>query len=146
MEVLMAKLHLINKMGRIYLTWTRKLQRELVPHKITLKQQFVLRQLKREPFLFPYQIAELLYCDRPTASVIIKNLQKNGWVEKEKDPENAKQYRVYITEEGRNKVQSLNGITGPDDLDRFNPLKCLSPTEREQLDKLITKVLEHMES
>ena len=141
----MMKLHLMNKMGRVYLTWTRKLQRELVPYKITLKQQFVLRQLKREPFLFPSQIAEMLYCDRPTASVIIKNLQKNGWIKKERDSQNAKQFRVSITEEGLNKLETLKGISGPEDLDRFDPLKCLTSDEREQLDQLMMKVLEHME-
>ncbi len=141
----MMKLHLMNKMGRVYLTWTRKLQRELVPYKITLKQQFVLRQLKREPFLFPSQIAEMLYCDRPTASVIIKNLQKNGWIKKERDSQNAKQFRVSITEEGLNKLEKLKGISGPEDLDRFDPLKCLTSDEREQLDQLMMKVLEHME-
>jgi len=141
----MIKLHLMNKMGRVYLTWTRKLQRELVPHKITLKQQFVLRQLKREAYLYPYQIAEMLYCDRPTASVIIKNLQKNGWVTKEKDPMNAKQFMVSITDEGLNKLETLKGISGPGDLDRFDPLKCLTEKEREQLDSLIEKVLNHMQ-
>ncbi|WP_459195572.1 MarR family winged helix-turn-helix transcriptional regulator [Wukongibacter baidiensis] len=135
----------MNKIGRAYLTWTRKLQRELVPHGITLKQQFVLRQLKRKSFLYPFQIAEMLYCDRPTASVIIKNLEKKGWVKKEKDPENAKQYRIFITEDGLTKFESLNGASGPDDMDRFDPLKCLSHEEREQLDQLIMKVLKHME-
>ncbi|MBI9010840.1 MAG: MarR family transcriptional regulator [Clostridiales bacterium] len=139
------KLHLMNKMGRVYLTWTRKLQRELLPYKITLKQQFVLRQLERKAFLYPFQIAEMLYCDRPTASVIIKNLQKNGWIIKEKDPQNAKQFRVSITEEGLNKLEALKGISGPDDLDRFDPLKCLNSEEKEQLDQLMMKVLEHME-
>jgi len=142
----MAKLHLMNKLGRVYLTWTRKLQKELVPHKITLKQQFVLRQLEKEPFLYPYQIAELLYCDRPTATVIIKNLLKKEWVYKEKDPQNAKKYRVFVTEEGIRKVESLKGISGPEDLEKFDPLKCLSDDERDQLDRLMTKVLDHMES
>jgi len=141
----MTKLHLINKMGRIYLTWTRKLQRELVPHEITLKQQFVLRQLEKAEYLYPYQIAEMLYCDRPTATVIIKNIQKNGWVEKEKDPENLKRFRVFITESGRRKVQSLENITGPDALDRYDPLSVLTVKERETLDRLMNKVLKHID-
>lgn len=142
----MLKLHLIHKMGRIYLARTRKLQRELVPHDITLKQRYVLKQLKKKSFLYPSQIAEMLYCDRPTATVIIKNLEKKSWVKKERDPENARQYRVFITEEGLIKLKSLNGVLGPEDMDRFDPLKCLSNEEREQLDQLLTKVLKYMEN
>ncbi len=145
MEEDMAKLHLMKKLGRIYLTWTRKLQRELVPHDITLKQQFVLKQLEKKLFLYPFQIAEMLYCDRPTASVIIKNLEKKAWVIRERDPENARQYRISITEKGLIKLESLYGASGPKDMDRFDPLKCLSNEEREQLDQLIMKVLKNMD-
>ncbi|QUI21000.1 MarR family transcriptional regulator [Vallitalea pronyensis] len=141
----MAKLHLMNKLGRIYLTWTRKLQRELVPHDISLKQQFVLKQLKKKSFLYPFQIAEMLYCDRPTATVIIKNLEKKGWVKRERDPENARQYRISITEDGLIKLESLYGACGPKDMDRFDPLKCLSSEEREQLEQLIMKVFKNMD-
>lgn len=134
-------MHLMNKLGLIYLTWTRKLKQQLVPHGITLKQQFVLKQLQTKPFLYPHQIADMLYCDRPTASVIIRNMVKNGWIEKVKDEENQKQYKVTATDAGKEKWLSLNGASGKEDMDRFDPLKCLTDDERQQLDKIISKVL-----
>lgn len=137
-------MHLMNKMGRIYLTWTRNLKQQLVPHNITLKQQFVLMQLRNKPFLYPYQIADMLFCDRPTASVIIRNMIKNGWIHKVKDEENKKQYKIIITDAGREKYVSLNGASGKEDMDRFDPLRCLSDDEKEQLDKIISKVLKNL--
>lgn len=140
----MRKLQLMSKLGIIYLTWTRMLQKDLVPHKITLKQQYVLGQLARKDFLYPSQIADMLFCDRPTATVIIKNMEREQWVRREKDMENAKQVRIYITEEGRQKLATLKGISGPEDMDRYDPLKCLTDEERQQLDALMSKVLSHI--
>jgi len=134
----------MNKIGRIYLTWTRSLKQQLVPHGITLKQQFVLMQLRNKSFLYPHQIAEMLFCDRPTASVIIRNMVKKGWVDKIKDEENKKQYKIIITDSGRDKYTSLNGASGKEDMDRFDPLKCLSNEERQQLDQIVSKVLKNM--
>ncbi len=134
----------MNKMGRLYLTWTRNLKQQLVPHGITLKQQFVLKQLTNKPFLYPHQIADMLYCDRPTASVIIRNMIKNNWIYKVKDEENKKQYRISITEAGMVKYKSLNGASGKEDMDRFDPLKCLSVEEQQQLEKIISKVLKNL--
>jgi len=137
-------MHLMNKLGRIYLTWTRKLKQQLVPHGITLKQQFLLKQLQNKPFLYPYQIADMLYCDRPTASVIIRNMIKNRWIEKVIDDENRKQYKIILTDVGREKWISLEGASGKKDMDRFDPLKCLTEEERQQLDKIISKVLKNL--
>ena len=140
----MSKLTLMSKLGIVYLTWTRMLQKDLVPYKITLKQQYVLGQLSKKDFLYPSQIADMLFCDRPTASVIIKNMEREKWVKREKDMENAKQIRIYITEEGRQKLASLKGISGPEDMARYDPLQCLTIEERNQLDVLMTKVLSHI--
>jgi len=137
-------MHLMNQMGRIYLTWTRKLKQELVPHNITLKQQFLLKQLRKNDFLYPHQIAEMLYCDRPTASVIIRNMAKKNWIEKRRDEDNGKQYKIFITSEGLHKWDSLQGASGVKDMDRFDPLKCLSDEEHAQLEKIISKVLKHL--
>jgi DNA-binding MarR family transcriptional regulator len=140
----MSKLSLMSKMGIAFLTWRRALQKELVPHKITLNQQYVLGQLTKREYLFPSQIADMLFCDRPTATVIIKNIEREKWVIREKDIENAKQIRVYITEEGRQKLASLKGASGPEDMALYDPLVCLTDKERDQLDTLLTKVLSNL--
>ena len=69
---------------------------------------------------------------------------KNEWVYKVKDEENKKQFRIIITDSGREKYQSLNGASGKGDMDRFDPLKCLSDDEKQQLEKLISKVLKNL--
>lgn len=142
----MEKIPLISKIGVIFLTWRRHLQKDLVPHKITLKQQYVLRELSKKDFLYPSQIAEILFCDRPTVTVIIKNMERNKWLKKEKDAENGKQFRIFITAEGHKKFASLQSTSKLSSREDFDPLKCLTNDERNQLDVLLTKVLSHIKA
>ncbi|KUO75264.1 MAG: hypothetical protein APF77_22370 [Clostridia bacterium BRH_c25] len=142
----MSKLLLISKLGIVFLTWKRALQKELVPHKITLKQQYVLSQLAKKEYLYPSNIADMLFCDRPTATVIIKNMERMKWIRREQDAENAKMVRIYITGEGKQKLASLKGASGREDMTRYDPLQCLTEEERNQLDVLLTKVLSHIKT
>lgn len=137
-----GKLPIMAEIGMIFLTWKRYLQRELNPHKITLKQQYVLKQLTKKEFLYPSEIAGLLFCDRPTASVIIKNLEREGWTRREKDLSNAKQIRIVITPKGLEKLLSIKSDKGKGG---FDPLDCFTEEEKEQFNLLLNKLSRHME-
>jgi DNA-binding MarR family transcriptional regulator len=127
-----------------FLTWRRHLQRHLVPFRITLKQLHVLRQLAQRPFLYPSQIAEQLFCDRPTATVIVRNMEKQGWVTRQQDDHDRRQVRVTITEQGKTKLDEI--VCSPwSDLERqFDPLGCFSEREVAELDRLLTKLNAHL--
>ncbi|HYE83432.1 MAG TPA: MarR family transcriptional regulator [Clostridia bacterium] len=142
----MSKLLTISKLGIVFLTWKRALQKELVPHKITLKQQYVLSQLVKKEYLYPSSIAGMLFCDRPTATVIIKNMERMKWIKREQDAENARKVRIYITKEGKQKLASLKGASGREDMIRYDPLQCLTEEERNLLDTLLDKVLSHLKT
>ncbi len=133
------KLSIIGRIGIISLLWKRYLQKQLLPHKITLKQIYLLKQLIRVDFLYPARIAELLFCDRPTVSVIIGNLVKNGWVQKDHDPENRKRIRISITLLGAKKVNQVleAGYEGDKSLD---PETVLTKQEMKDLEGALIKI------
>jgi DNA-binding MarR family transcriptional regulator len=133
----------MSRIGVIFLTWQRYLQKQLVPHQITLKQQFVLRKLVAKPSLNPSQIAHMLYCDRPTATVILNNMERQGWVRKSKDPLNRKLVDISITVEGREKLASLQQAF--ESAQEFDPLSCFSEEENEQLNQLLKKLNDHLQ-
>lgn len=141
-----SKLGIMNKMGVIFLTYRRQLQRELNPYQITLKQEYVLRQLARKGFLYPSEIADMLFCDRPTATVVIKNMEKQHWVRKEKDWENKKQVKVILTESGRKKLDDLSNALQASKTSTPDPLECFTAAEKEQLDQLLTKLWKHLKT
>ncbi|HNX96732.1 MAG TPA: MarR family winged helix-turn-helix transcriptional regulator [Candidatus Aminicenantes bacterium] len=139
-----AKQLAISRIGVIHLTWTRRLARQLLPFGLTLKQLHVLQELARRPVLYPAQIAGMLYCDRPTATVILRNLENQGWIEREPDLENRRRTRVVITPRGRAKVAEVAaaGFAGNRGLD-LNRL--FSAEEEEQLNALLRRLQDHLE-
>lgn len=138
-----SKMPTISKIGVIFLTCRRHLQRFILPHKITLKQYYVLNQLRKTDALNPSQIAVMLFCDRPTATVVINNMARQGWVRKEKDPENGKQVRIILTDEGKRKILEMAPyFSSPDST--VDPFACLTANEKEQLDRIIDKVYRNL--
>ena len=135
---------IIARISRIHLTWKRYLQRALKPYGITIKQIFVLRHLAEKKFLFPAQLARMLYCDRPTATVIIRNMERQGWITQEQDPENRKRKRISLTQVGRAKFASIPPSKYRTGKTTFNPLSCFNEEEKEQLEELLARFVEHL--
>ena len=127
-----------------FLTWRRHLQRRLVPYEITLKQVDVLRQLIRREYLHPSRIAELLHCDRPTATVIVRNMEREGWVTRAQDDQDRRQVRVAITEQGRRKLDEIAGATPRDLARELDPLGCFDERQVAELDHLLVRLNAHL--
>jgi DNA-binding MarR family transcriptional regulator len=127
-----------------FLTWRRYQQRRLVPFGITLKQLHVLRQLSRNDYLYPSQIAEMLFCDRPTATVVVRNMVRQGWVTREQDEQDRRQVRVILTAKGRAKLGEVTR-TQPSEVERqIDPLEHFDKDEIAELDRLLTKLNERL--
>ena len=141
-----SKLKPMNKMGVIFLTYRRQLQKELTPHEITLKQHYLLKQLTRKDFLYPSEIADILFCDRPTATVVLNNMEKQHWIQREKDLENGKQIKIILTQEGRDKFNAVDKALQTSPNSTYDPLACLTDEEKFQLDRLLNKVWHHIQS
>ena len=133
----------MSKLGVIFLTWRRCLQKRLLPYGVMLKQLYVLRQLKKKEAMSPSQIAELLFCDRPTATSILHTMARNGWIESRQDPLNRKQHLVSLAAAGREKLASLSGFTLEP---AFDPMGCFTEPEREQFEELLHKLHSHMKT
>ena len=131
----------MQRLSLAFLTWRRFLQKRIAPYNITLKQAFVLRQLAKTEFMYPSKIAVLLFCDRPTATVILKNMERQGWISRERDPQNRKYTRIRITERGREKQTEIEqGNT----FQTVDPLACFDAQEGQELDRLLAKLNKHI--
>ncbi len=137
----MSKMSPMSRIGVIFLTWRRCLQKRILPYGITLKQLYILRQLQKKEVLSPSEIAVLLYCDRPTATSILNTMKAKGWVMSERDPLNMKKQRIILTDAGLKKLSSLSGFSLEPD---FDPLACFTLEERSQFELLLQKLSAHM--
>ncbi|HHH76575.1 MAG TPA: MarR family transcriptional regulator [Phycisphaerae bacterium] len=140
----MARSDVMALIGQSHLTWRRYLQSGLVKYGITLKQLYLLRQLAKREFLNPTKIAEMLYCDCPTATVVIGNMEKRSWLVRQKDPENRRRVRVQITPSGRDKLEEV--ITSAESASRakVDPLACFSDNQVNELETLMRTLHEHL--
>ena len=130
---------ILRALAESFLTWRRYRQGLLAPYGITLQQAFVLRRIQRDGTLHPSQIAELLYCDRPTASVVIRNMARQGWVDREPDPRNRKYANVGLTSEGQAKLDELASL-GPRHDGVADPLAAFTRDELDEFLRLLKKL------
>lgn len=137
----MKKLPIMSRLGIVFLTWRRHLESGVRPYGVTLKQQYLLRRLAKGE-LRPSQIADMLFCDRPTATVVIDNMKKYGWVTSETDAADARQRIVRLTKAGKEKLKELE--EKPEDA--FDPLACFTEEEREEFERLLKKMQEHFKA
>lgn len=134
----------MSRLGVVFLTWRRYLEKTTKSHALTLNQYYILRQLKQREYLNPSEIAEMLFADRPTATVVIDNLKKYGYVRKERDVKDGKRIRVSITEAGISQVDEAE-----EDMEKtiaFDPLACLSEEEKQTMEALLVKMQNHMKN
>jgi DNA-binding MarR family transcriptional regulator len=135
---------IMHAIGTAFLKLKRYRQKEILPYGISLKQFYVLRQLKKERVLNPSKIAEMLFCDRPTATVVIKNMEKQGWVKRELDPEDSRRLRVTLEPPGEEKLKILIRKLGGSNKESFDPLSCFSSREKDQFTESLTKLNRHL--
>lgn len=115
--------------------------RQCLPHQISLKQLHLLRLLKKGP-LSPMQAARELFCDKPTASVVLGNLIKRGWAERHANEQDRRGACLLITRAGLEKLESMEAGGGL--LRGHRPQECLNAEERETLRVLLLKIYEHL--
>ncbi|EKQ54456.1 MULTISPECIES: MarR family transcriptional regulator [unclassified Clostridium] len=141
MNIIKSSSILTEKIAWLFLEWRRFNQKRLVIYDITLQQRALLNELNKNEFLAPNEIADYLHCDRPTASFIIKNLEKKGWIYRKKDEKNAKYHKIIISENGKEVLQRVNSSVPPI---KISPFDVLTSEESNQLFYLLKKCEDRM--
>ena len=95
------------KLSQVFHMFRRYWQVRVTPFGMTVPQFNVLSKLDQYGEMNPSQLAQLLFSDRPTITVILRNLVKHGWVKKARDESNRKFVKVRITNEGDKKLAKL---------------------------------------
>ena len=129
----------------IHLTWKRHLEAKLLPHGISLKQATLLRMIALQQFVYPAAVAEVFFCDRPTATSLIDTLARRGWVEREADPQDGRKVRVVLTATGRKKMESLPPEANRDHPQDEDPLGCFTADERQILVSLLDRLAKQVQ-
>ncbi len=100
-------------------------------------QEMVLIELWREDGLRGGELAERLGVEPPTVTKMLRRLEGCGLVRRRQDPEDARSFRVYLTDEGRSLEEPVTRCWERVD---EKTLAGMSAGERRTLHRLLTKV------
>jgi len=124
-------------LSRTYLSFTRTLQVFLNTYGLTVPQFGVLESLYH---LGPLKICELIQKNLSTSgnmTVVIRNLEKEGWVNKIPDDEDKRSYKVFLTDQGSQVIEDAF-LTHLNYLNDF--FHRLNMDEKQQLLQLLKKL------
>lgn len=134
-----AGLRTWTQLARTFLRFQRRLSQELAQHGLTLPQFDVLATLHYTEGLTQQELAEWLLVTKGNVCGVLDRLQKSGWVERRPDERDARANRLYLTPEGRSKIE----LVLPEH-DRA-VLNTVQPLGRSQA-QLLRGLLEQLES
>lgn len=70
-------------------------------HPLSLSQAFALHELDTDPPLSQRDLAERLRLEKSSVSRLAAELERKEFLVRERDPDNHRQYRLRLTEQGR---------------------------------------------
>ncbi len=116
--------------------------RVLAEHGVRVGQQIVLEALWREDGLTPGELARRIGVETPTVVRGVGRMEAAGLVVRRDDPRDGRLVRVYLTDRGR----ELEGIIPQAENTLIEgAFSGFSTKEREQLTRLLSRVLENLE-
>lgn len=117
------------------------LNKELESKKITVAQYSILKYLQYNNPDYQKNIAEHLNADRPTITEIIKKLENKNYIEKIKDKNDKRYYKISINKTGIKLVSEIDILSNNliNDL-----LKNFSDKEKEIFKALLKKADENL--
>jgi len=104
-------------------------------------QSMVLCVIARQAGLTQSEIAEELLVQGATVSNMLQKLEESGLVTRHRDPEDNRLVRVYLTEEGKEKEDSINAQFGAMEALIF---KGISEAERALLRQWLLQIIENI--
>lgn len=114
-----------------------RLNRHLSDVDLTLSQFGVLEALLHLGPLNQKSIAEKLLKSGGNITLVIDNLEKSGWVERQRDPDDRRSMLINLTDEGEKFISSYFPKHLGHIMDEFN---CLTTEEIDELARICKKL------
>lgn len=128
MDATHARLHeLLVDLGRAIL-----MIHQLLPEPITLSQVFALHELDANRPLSQQELAERLLLEKSSVSRLAADMERKGWLVRERDPANRRFYRLRLTDRGRS-CHARVGSAFHEHVSRL--IETMTPAERAALVK-----------
>ncbi|WP_106495373.1 MarR family winged helix-turn-helix transcriptional regulator [Lentibacillus sp. Marseille-P4043] len=108
---------------------------------IHVGQDHALSELWREEGVTQNQLRERMGCEAPTVTNMVKSLEQNGLIFRQRDGEDARVSKVYLTSEGKELQAPVNKIW---ETQQENLLEGILPEERLLLRRLMKQMVKNI--
>lgn len=116
---------------------SNRLNRRLAEQDLTVSQFGVLEALLHLGPLNQKALGEKLLKSGGNITLVVDNLEKSGWVERQQNPKDRRSMLIHLTEEGEDLISSYF----PQHLDNImQEFECLSNDELDQLAEMCKKI------
>jgi MarR family transcriptional regulator, organic hydroperoxide resistance regulator len=135
-----AQSEVFRALGNVVRTVRARLDRALQRSGLRLGQYQVLRHLWEEDGLTPREIADRLDVEMPTVTRTVQRMVRDGLVERQAHPDDARSVRIYLTKRGVELRPQLAQII---DEQTERALHGFSPQERAAFVAMLERIAEN---
>ncbi len=135
-----AQSDVFRALGDVVRTIRSRLDRALQRSGLRLGQYQVLRHLWDEDGLTPREIADKLAVEMPTVTRTVQRMVRDGLVERQAHPDDARSVRIYLTKRGLDLHPQLAEIIADQ---TEHALRGFSPQERADFVAMLERIAEN---
>jgi MarR family transcriptional regulator, organic hydroperoxide resistance regulator len=127
-------------LGNVVRIVRARLDRALQRCGLRLGQYQVLRHLWEEDGLTPREIADRLTVEMPTVTRTVQRMLRDGFVDRQAHPDDARSVRIYLTKRGMELRTQLAAIIADQ---TEHALRGFTPQERETFVRMLERISEN---
>jgi MarR family transcriptional regulator, organic hydroperoxide resistance regulator len=109
---LALSMHAFGAFHQTVLGYRQLLMRGMSAHGLHPGQAFAVGEISHREGITQAELAESLGVSRPTVTVMLQKLEKQGVVERRTDPDDQRYTRIYLTDEGRARYRVMHTVLG----------------------------------
>ncbi len=98
---------ILEKTETLYQMIKKNNHEALVKYKLNHKKYRILTYILNAKKCSPSTLSDQLHYDRPTITILIKQLEEDGWIKREVNQLNRRYIEITLTPEGERKMEAL---------------------------------------
>lgn len=125
----------VNRLLRLYMIQTQRfIMQQTSSLQVTPQQAHTLAYIKKHPGLIQRELSDFFHLRNASVTNMVKNLERDGLIERKVDPNSARNKRIYLTEKGDRIAQEIE-----DQMDSLNQ-QIVDKLNETDIDNLLTSL------
>ncbi len=125
----------VNRLLRLYMIQTQRfIMQQTSTLQVTPQQAHTLAYIKKHPGLIQRELSDFFHLRNASVTNMVKNLERDGLIERKIDPKSARNKRIYLTKKGEEIAQDIE-----DQMNHLNQ-QIVDRLDENDIDNLLTSL------